>query len=667
MVVGRLWVEYSGKCSTIYSHTQLTSSKLKLPIGGSLLGVVLSSDKTCISVMTGGRTAYPLLISLANIHHSFRLKSSHHTFMLLALLPVAKFLHKDTRICTLLHDRLIHSCLDLILKPLKQAAVSGTWMSDPLGHRLNCFPILASYTVDTPEAQLLACVGAKTSPVTLSYYKQFGDSFRYPPRASSITLAQLQKCKSTVPPNDLARFLREAQNFRLNGVDAPFWRDWAMAEPALFLTPEPLHHWHKQFWDHDAHWCINIVGAQLIDLFFSLLHYRTGYRQFREGISSLKQVTGRTQRDIERYIIPVIALVAPWGVVFSLRCLMDFRYYGQSTAPTDDILKKMLLSLSNFHLYKQSIITAGGRRGTHGNIIEHFQITKLELYQSVVPNIIANGAAIQYTADITEHCHVTEIKEPARAGNNQNYDDQIVRALDRDHKRHFFDLATSIREARIDFRAENSSEDSEDNDDDGVTRVQQSSTLLSNINPVSKNLFDIKRKRKNFFDKADLVARGDYYARPHALPLQTFVHRSVAFNLSRDPNTRKMTIDEAADMFALPDLRSALAEYIEHCRTQGDTPCRIGGRRLSSRFANLPLFHIQAWFCLRLQSKAYYHPHEVLEKETVNCRPPCNKWPNGLYDSVLVNIDPLQRWPKSKLTGKYYVHSHVLSIKFKLP
>ncbi|KAG1812779.1 uncharacterized protein BJ212DRAFT_1233943, partial [Suillus subaureus] len=61
-----------------------------LPRGAMLLGTILSSDKTNISMMTGDRVAHPLLISLTNIHMSTRLKSSSNTFVLTALLPVLK-------------------------------------------------------------------------------------------------------------------------------------------------------------------------------------------------------------------------------------------------------------------------------------------------------------------------------------------------------------------------------------------------------------------------------------------------------------------------------------------------------------------------------------------------------------------------------------------------
>ncbi|KAF8808228.1 hypothetical protein BYT27DRAFT_7255727 [Phlegmacium glaucopus] len=64
-----------------------------LPQGATLLGTILSSDKTNISAMTGNRIAHPLLISLANLNMNFRMKSSNHAFLLLALLPVPSFIH----------------------------------------------------------------------------------------------------------------------------------------------------------------------------------------------------------------------------------------------------------------------------------------------------------------------------------------------------------------------------------------------------------------------------------------------------------------------------------------------------------------------------------------------------------------------------------------------
>ncbi|KAG2737031.1 hypothetical protein P692DRAFT_201875405, partial [Suillus brevipes Sb2] len=51
---------------------------------------------------------------------------------------------------------------------------------------------------------------------------------------------------------------------------------------------------------------------------------------------------------------------------------------------------------------------------------------------------------MQWTTDTTEHAHITKIKDPARSSNNNNYDSQICRHLDRTDKCCHFDLAMSL-------------------------------------------------------------------------------------------------------------------------------------------------------------------------------------------------------------------------------
>jgi hypothetical protein len=138
--------------------------------------------------MTGGRNAHPLLISLANISMEFRNKSSSNSYLLLALLPIAKFIHPKQKVHGMLDSRLYHHCLDLILQPLKSAAQLGVMLSDPVGTLRWCFTPLASFIVDTPEAQLISTVGGKSSPVTIASSKQFGDAFRHSPRTGATTL-----------------------------------------------------------------------------------------------------------------------------------------------------------------------------------------------------------------------------------------------------------------------------------------------------------------------------------------------------------------------------------------------------------------------------------------------------------------------------------------------
>ena len=93
-------------------NDDMANTQEALPMGATLLRVVLSSDKTNILVMSGNRMAHPVLISLANIDTCLRSKTSLHTYLLLVLLPIAKFMHKTTQVRSLLQDRLVHQALN---------------------------------------------------------------------------------------------------------------------------------------------------------------------------------------------------------------------------------------------------------------------------------------------------------------------------------------------------------------------------------------------------------------------------------------------------------------------------------------------------------------------------------------------------------------------------
>ncbi|KAG6913043.1 hypothetical protein DXG01_010079, partial [Tephrocybe rancida] len=370
--------------------------KSNIPAGATLLGTILSSDKTTISAMTGNRGAHPLLINIANLDMDFRTKSSNHAYMLLALLPIPSFVYKDDNEKELVgvwEARLIHECLDFVVAPLKKAAEVGVMMNDPLGYRRYCFTPLAGYVVDTPESQLLATVKGNTSSVTMASYHNFGDSFRHPSRTGTTTLRQLQAVEALVDPMDIANYVRSAkEHYRLLGVHKPFWRDWPLSDPSNFLTPEPLHHWHKAFWDHDVKWCIKAVGWKEIDFRFHIIHPHTGYRHFKEGISKIKQVTGREHRDLQWYIVGVISGRTPQPFVVAIRALNDFRYLAQSPVIDDNMCDMLLKALKEFHDHKDAIMASSARLGKRKKN-KVWGIPKLEFLQSVVPSIRANGVA----------------------------------------------------------------------------------------------------------------------------------------------------------------------------------------------------------------------------------------------------------------------------------
>ncbi|KIK15956.1 hypothetical protein PISMIDRAFT_114217 [Pisolithus microcarpus 441] len=241
-----------------------------LPDGATLLGVVLPSDKMHIT-QVGNCQAHPLLISLANISADVCRKGSTNSYLLLALLPVPRFVHPNKHLHGVLASRLLHQVISVIVKPLKMATEVGRMMSDPVGNLKHCFTPLVTYITDTPEQHIIACITDNASAVSMAVSKQFRDPLHCAARTASKTRQLLIAVKREMHARNLSSYFQACRKQQLNGVTSPFWLDWALAEPSSFLNLEVLHHFFKMFWDHDWKWCSRMLGADELDFWFSLL------------------------------------------------------------------------------------------------------------------------------------------------------------------------------------------------------------------------------------------------------------------------------------------------------------------------------------------------------------------------------------------------------------
>ncbi|KAG6913058.1 hypothetical protein DXG01_010002, partial [Tephrocybe rancida] len=289
----RMYTEFmSGDFAWDYQST--------LQIGHSFVGIILASDKTPLTIGTGNCEMHPLLISITNIDAGVRMKATSHAFALIAYLPIVKFADVTDHEQSILKARLFHLCLDKILGPLKVAEEQGELMSDSLGRVRAVHTPLAVYIADYPEQQLVSAATNKSDP--------------YP----SSALRALEP------------YWRVCQAYGLNGVVNPFWRDWGSACPSIFLTHDPLHGLHKFFWDHVVKWAINIMTGPELDVWIKVLQPRVGVKHWANGVSKLKQVTGREYRELEKVFIAVINGGVDSRVMRALRALVDFIFQAQN-------------------------------------------------------------------------------------------------------------------------------------------------------------------------------------------------------------------------------------------------------------------------------------------------------------------------------------------------
>lgn len=278
------------------------------------------------------------------------------------------------------------------------------------------------------------------------------------------------------------------------------------------------------------------------------------------------------------YLVSVIAGGIPKEFLLAIRAAADFRYSQQASCFSEESAVRVQLALEEFHEAKQSILDAGTCLGSNGDTLDHWQIPKLEFMQAVYPSILASGPIVQWSAEPTEHAHITEIKDPARSGNNKSLEEGICHTLDLQARLCDFDLNISIKDWHVRFditqtpsdiddeenrepypnESSNKDED-EDEDEDNATIVSTTRDLQTALDAslISKKIWGATCPKQIFFLKAERV-KADLNA---LKPYWVFSDPSgtcAAMRVTRDPDLKTLSIEEAAAKFSLPGLQGGI-------------------------------------------------------------------------------------------------------------
>jgi hypothetical protein len=368
--------------------------------------------------------------------------------------------------------------------------------------------------------------------------------------------------------------------------------DWQMADPFHFLVPEILHTCHKFFYDHPLPWCINVIGAHKLNQRFQSLHSRVGFRHFSNGITHVKQMIGREHHDIQCSIVAVIAGAVPPRFLCTIRAIVDFIYQVQLPVLTETTISWFVNALREFHNEKEAIIEAGARMGTKGTIIEHFNIPKLEIWHHFAHSARAMGAPIQWPADVMEQLHKTQVKITFCKTNHRNFEEQCARSLDWSEHIYLFDLLCSFAWG----------------------------TSLANFICPSARILDDKivtsqRPMQNHFLKGFLSSTS-----------------LAAFHLNKASNITSLSIDQAANLYVLPDLWLALGDFTSKLSYQQCCGCCIATGRPDVGFDDICI-----WYRFKIQLHSLHNKQMVTPAQTIQACPPSQCRPHGLCDTVLIH------------------------------
>ncbi|KAI6027167.1 hypothetical protein EDC04DRAFT_2605926 [Pisolithus marmoratus] len=344
---------------------------------------------------------------------------------------------------------------------------------------------------------------------------------------------------------------------------------------------------------------------------------------FKDSITALKQVTSQAQRDMQHYMIAVIGGAASQDVVTAIHTLMDFQYLAQAPHITLIVQDKINMALLDFHNHKDAITEEDLWRGTEsGSPLDHWLIPKLELMQNVALSISKLGTPMQWLADMTEHAHIECTDNTDHAHNHDDLEELATKAAD------------------IEYGETNE----EDNEGEAMA--------------ILDDIWSPRWPVPNFFAVAEWLRTALHYSIPY--PVCTFASGATALHLNYKPSITCISISEAAELFNLPDLQGALADYLHHEGAYAQNFHSFGWQWHSPPDAHLPFADLQIWYKVHLQQKSYHNSGSLQPVFTVNAQPPDCTWKYGCHDAVILQVDVHHEWPSSSLTGHAVVDVHLI-------
>jgi hypothetical protein len=409
----------------------------QLSVGSTVIPILLGSDKTHLSVFAGNKKAWPLYLSIGNIHSKVRNAPSRHAWILIAYLPVVVF--RDNNGDN--EARLYHQCVKYVLNPLAEPGRVGIDLIDSVGAVRSCHPLVAAHLADNPEQSLINVVAGRCSTVTTAKYKKLGEPTPEPLRTYKWIMDHIAQACRKVDPTEIAKYHKEALKLGLNGVTEPYWVNLPLYQPELCPAPDILHGLLRFWRDHILKWIQVLVGETELDNRIMVLQHVRGWRSFKTGIKHLSQWTCREDRELQRVILAVIANSPNIDkrVMRSLRAFHDFLYICQYRSHTTVTLGYLENALHIFHATKRVFVLTGARRRTDGTAMPHFRIAKLAAFHMYSRHIREMGSSPQFSTEIVESLHRPMAKNAYRATNHKDYVVQMCRYMDRMERLRYFD------------------------------------------------------------------------------------------------------------------------------------------------------------------------------------------------------------------------------------
>ncbi|KAF8836285.1 hypothetical protein BDN67DRAFT_992173 [Paxillus ammoniavirescens] len=371
-------------------------------IGSMFIPIILSSDKTTVSVATGNNEYYPLYLSVGNMHNTVCC-AHQDAIVLIGFLAMPKTTkeHAANTNFRKFHQQLFHSSVAKILESLKPAMTKPKVVLFGDGHYRRVIYGLGPYIADYKEQVLLACIVRGWCPKCLANREHLDNDALHHFRDYTKVL---------VEEGTLGELW---DDFSIVGDLVPFTNDFPRADIHQLIAPDLLHQIIKgTFKDHLVDWVEKYIRDQHtkrqadrilddIDQRIAAVASFSGLRRFPQG-HGFKQWTSDDLKALMKVYLPAIKGHVPQDVVRTFHAFLEFCYLVRLNIITETTLNEIQDALLHFHYYREVFKIIG-------HSLKHY-FYHIKLF--AVPNSLCSS--------ITENKHIKAVKEPYRRSNHFN-------------------------------------------------------------------------------------------------------------------------------------------------------------------------------------------------------------------------------------------------------
>ncbi|QRV93061.1 Zn-finger protein [Ceratobasidium sp. AG-Ba] len=388
---------------------------------GTVVPLIIASDKTTLSTMAGGQQAYPVYLTIGNISKDIRRKASKRATIILGYLPVDSFKDVSNRsLRSELQGELLHRSMEVIMEPLKTASSKGVpmWCAD--GYLRHVYPTLAAFVGDWPEQNDASCTVRSGCPICQQLFHGRGSGNMADMRCHEDAVAAFRAYKASGSRVKLKQLNLKPWK--------PFWIDLPNVNFPNCITPDILHQLHKGvFKNYVAEWTEELLGEVELDERYMAMPKAKDLRHFKRGITSISQWTGRETKEMAKQYLPIVAEDpnVPDDFVRMVRALLDFLFLAERAQLSKSEVQEMEGALRTFHSLKQVLV----RLELILDVDKFDYIPKFHMLSHYAHSIRELGTPDGFNTESPEHLHIVYAKRGWRASNRREAIRQIVRYI----------------------------------------------------------------------------------------------------------------------------------------------------------------------------------------------------------------------------------------------